>query len=87
MRASAVSCFAGHYQLPDYKGSPLLNSRPHTALPILAILLGATAWGILWYPFRVIEGAGLPSPVATVIAYAVAIAVGGTVFFRAWRGV
>ncbi len=62
-----------------------MNTRPSTALPILAILLGATAWGILWYPFRVIEAAGLPAPVATVFTYAVAIAVGGTVFFRAWR--
>ncbi len=62
-----------------------MNSRTSTALPILAILLGATSWGILWYPFRVIEAAGLPSPVATLFAYVVAVLMGGTVFFRAWR--
>jgi len=62
-----------------------LNARSSTALPILAILLGATSWGILWYPFRVLEAAGLPSPITTLFAYAVAVAVGGVVFFRAWR--
>ena len=62
-----------------------MNSRPSTALPILAILLGATSWGILWYPFRVIEAAGLPAPAATLFAYLVAVAMGGAVFFRAWR--
>ena len=62
-----------------------MNSRSSTALPILAILLGATSWGILWYPFRVIEAGGLPSPVATLFAYAVAVLAGGAVFFRAWR--
>ena len=62
-----------------------MKSRLSPALPILAILLGATSWGILWYPFRVIEAAGLPSPVATLIAYLVAVGVGGVVFLRAWR--
>ena len=71
--------------MPDYKGSPLPNSRPSAALPILALLLGATSWGILWYPFRLVEAGGLPSPVATLITYAVAVAAGGMVFYRAWR--
>ena len=62
-----------------------MKSPPSPALPILAILLGATSWGILWYPFRVIEAAGLASPVATLFAYVVAVVVGGAVFFRAWR--
>lgn len=62
-----------------------MNSRSSAALPILAILLGATSWGIIWYPFRVIEAGGLPSPVSTLITYAIAVLVGGVFFFRAWR--
>ncbi|MEO8102461.1 MAG: DMT family transporter [Betaproteobacteria bacterium] len=62
-----------------------MKSRSSPALPVLAILLGATSWGILWYPFRVIEAAGMPSPLATLYTYGVAVAVGGAVFFRAWR--
>ncbi len=56
-----------------------------STLPVLAILLGATTWGILWYPFRVIESTGVPSPVATVFAYLVAIILGGIVFRHVWR--
>jgi drug/metabolite transporter (DMT)-like permease len=57
----------------------------HPAMPILAILLGATSWGIIWYPFRVMLADGLPSPVATIFTYLVATLVGGVVFHRAWR--
>jgi drug/metabolite transporter (DMT)-like permease len=61
-----------------------LKHAPSSTQPVLAILLGATTWGILWYPFRVIEGAGVPSPVATVFAYLVATVLGGIVFRHAW---
>ena len=53
--------------------------------PTLALLLGATSWGLLWYPFRAIEVAGLPVPVATIMAYLFALVLGGMVFRHAWR--
>ena len=62
-----------------------LKDRPPAALPILAILLGATSWGIIWYPFRVIEAGGLPSPVATICTYLAATLLGGIVLHRCWR--
>ena len=62
-----------------------MNARPPAALPILAILLGATSWGIIWYPFRVIEAGGLPSGVATAFTYLVATLLGGIVLRRSWR--
>lgn len=62
-----------------------MKHAPSPTLPVLAILLGATSWGILWYPFRVIEGAGVPSPVSTVFAYLVATLLGGVICRHAWR--
>lgn len=53
--------------------------------PTLALMLGATSWGVLWYPFRAIEAAGLAVPVATFVAYFFALIIGGLVFRRAWR--
>jgi drug/metabolite transporter (DMT)-like permease len=46
-------------------------SKPTNSLfkPIAALLLGATSWGILWYPFRVMQQAGLGAPLATFAAY------------------
>ena len=65
---------------------------PHSALvatsatrPIIALLLGATSWGILWYPYRIMQGNGLPVTVATVLTYLVSITVGGLAFRHAWR--
>ena len=61
------------------------SSEPSSAWkPTVALLLGATSWGILWYPFRAIEAAGLAAPVATLVAYAVALLIGGLLFRRAW---
>ena len=61
------------------------SSEPSSAWkPTVALLLGATSWGILWYPFRVIEAGGLAAPVATLVAYAVALLIGGLLFRRAW---
>jgi drug/metabolite transporter (DMT)-like permease len=54
-------------------------------LPVFALLLGATSWGILWYPFRVMQGSGLAAPLATLLSYLVSIAFGTLVFRRAWR--
>ena len=48
-------------------------------------MLGATSWGILWYPFRVMQSSGLPAPVATLLTYLVSIAVGTVAFRRGWR--
>ncbi len=45
------------------------NPAKTTFKPILALLLGATSWGILWYPFRLMQQAGLGAPLATFAAY------------------
>jgi drug/metabolite transporter (DMT)-like permease len=54
-------------------------------LPIFGLLLGATAWGILWYPFRVMQTGGLAAPVATFLCYAVTVMVGAVVLRHVWR--
>jgi drug/metabolite transporter (DMT)-like permease len=48
-------------------------------------MLGATSWGILWYPFRVMQVGGLAAPVATLLTYLVSILVGTLFCRRAWR--
>jgi len=45
-------------------------------LPILGLLLAATMWGLLWYPLRLLESAGLSGLWAIFVAYAAALAVG-----------
>jgi drug/metabolite transporter (DMT)-like permease len=55
------------------------------ALPIAGLMIAATSWGVIWYPYRVMEQAGLPAPFATLFSYAVAVGFAGLLFRSAWR--
>jgi drug/metabolite transporter (DMT)-like permease len=54
-------------------------------MPIIGLMVAATSWGIIWYPYRVMEQGGLAAPLATVLSYLVAIAVAGLAFRHGWR--
>jgi drug/metabolite transporter (DMT)-like permease len=41
-----------------------------------ALLAGATVWGLIWYPYRVLEAAGLSGVLASALTYSVALALG-----------
>jgi drug/metabolite transporter (DMT)-like permease len=60
-----------------------MNSR--NPIAIVCLLLGATTWGVVWYPFRLLEQAGLSSALSTLAAYVVAVAVGCVIAPRALR--
>lgn len=61
---------------------PRLSAPSSSWKPTFTLLLGATTWGILWYPFRVIEAGGIAAPLATFVAYLVAVSIGGLAFRR-----
>ena len=54
------------------------------SLPTVGLLVAATSWGIVWYPYRHLEGAGLPAPIATVGSYLVAVLFCGAFFRRSF---
>lgn len=50
--------------------------RPQSvAGPVAGLLLGATLWGVIWYPLRLLEQAGLAGLWTTLILYLAALAV------------
>lgn len=50
-------------------------SMPHqNLLPPLGLLTAATVWGIVWYPYRLLEQAGISGSLASLITYLVALA-------------
>ena len=61
------------------KGGGLLtkqnNQYAGNALPV-ANLAGAVIWGLLWYPYRLLEQAQMHGPIATAITYALALLMG-----------
>lgn len=55
------------------------------AFPVAGILSGALVWGLIWYPFRVLQEAGVTGPLATLITYALAMLCGAFMLPRVWR--
>lgn len=48
-------------------------TSPSRLLPVAAILVGASMWGVIWYPLRLLEDRGLTGLWLTFVIYAVAL--------------
>jgi drug/metabolite transporter (DMT)-like permease len=55
------------------------------SLPTIALLAGASFWGIVWHPFRVLAQVGVDGLWATFFTYGLALALGGALFPRQAR--
>lgn len=44
-------------------------TKTSTGLPVAALLLAATLWGVFWYPLRLLESAGLSGLGSTLLIY------------------
>jgi drug/metabolite transporter (DMT)-like permease len=56
--------------------------KASSTAPAVALLIGAAFWGVVWYPFRVLNAAGLDGLWSTLIVYGLALAIGAAVFHR-----
>jgi drug/metabolite transporter (DMT)-like permease len=61
--------------------------RPGQGAAVAALFAGATVWGLIWYPYRLIEAAGVSGAMATALTYAVALVLGLVLFPGKLRGV
>ena len=60
-------------------------SSKQNVMPVAGILSGALVWGLIWYPFRVLQMSGISGPLATLITYALAMLFGAFMLPRVWR--
>jgi drug/metabolite transporter (DMT)-like permease len=54
-------------------------------MPVAGILSGALVWGLIWYPYRELQEAGVTGPLATLITYLVAMLSCSFMLPRVWR--
>jgi drug/metabolite transporter (DMT)-like permease len=54
-------------------------------MPVLGVLSGALVWGVIWYPYRVLQDSGVSGAVATLLTYALAMLCGAFMLPRVWR--
>jgi len=61
----------------------MITARPeHHLLPVASLLLTASLWGIVWYPLRLLEAAGLHGLWSTLASYGVLLCLFLWIFVR-----
>jgi len=53
---------------------PMPESSPAQPVAILALLVSAAVWGLIWYPYRLLRDAGVGGELATLLTYLIALA-------------
>lgn len=54
-------------------------------MPVAGLLSGALVWGLIWYPFRALEIAGVSGALATWLVYLLAMVGGAFLLPKVWR--
>jgi len=54
-------------------------------LPIASVLTGALIWGLVWYPYRVLQNAGVDGLLATFLTYLLALLCSLFMLPQVWR--
>lgn len=52
---------------------------------VSGLLTGATVWGVVWYPFRLLDGMGVNGIASTIIVFSIALTLGLIVYRHALR--
>ena len=52
---------------------------------ITGLLSGAAVWGMVWYPFRILEEAGISGMLSSFLVYSIALLVGLAISGPVWR--
>ncbi|MCK9201841.1 MAG: DMT family transporter [Gallionella sp.] len=54
-------------------------------MPVAGLLSGALVWGMIWYPFRELDAAGVDGALSTLLTYLLALLSGAFLLPRVWR--
>lgn len=54
-------------------------------MPVAGVLSGALVWGLIWYPYRVLQDSGMSGALATFLTYLLAMLCGAFMLPRVWR--
>lgn len=63
------------------------NSNNKNLFAIFGLLFGAVCWGIIWYPYRLMNEAGISGVASSFYTYSLVFLIGAIVFARHWRGI
>ena len=58
------------------------SDNKNAVLPIFALLISATFWGAIWYPYRWLNEMGVSGVMSTFISYGIALIIGLPFYFN-----
>jgi drug/metabolite transporter (DMT)-like permease len=54
---------------------------------LAALIYGAISWGIIWYPYRLLNDSGIAGVQSSVLSYTLALLIGGILFWRRYTAI
>jgi drug/metabolite transporter (DMT)-like permease len=64
-----------------------MAAKKDNVVAVSCLLAGALVWGLIWYPYRALQGAGLGGASATCLTYLLALLPAMVLFRNRWRQV
>ncbi|HEY8353466.1 MAG TPA: DMT family transporter [Methylophilaceae bacterium] len=63
-----------------------MQHHSHHRFAVSGLLFGAACWGVIWYPYRLMQEAGVSGIESSFYTYLIAAVLGALLFLRHWRG-
>jgi drug/metabolite transporter (DMT)-like permease len=63
------------------------NDKNKNTFAVFGLLFGACFWGVIWYPYRLIEEAGISGVASSFYTYMIALAIASVFYAKRWRGI
>ncbi len=60
-------------------------SSKQNMMPVVGVLSGALVWGLVWYPYRVLQDNGVSGAMAMTITYLLSMLIGAFMLRRVWH--
>ena len=64
---------------------PKQKAQAEKIFAVSGLLYGAICWGLIWYPYRLLNEIGIAGAPASFYSYLIAIAIGCLLYFRRYR--
>jgi drug/metabolite transporter (DMT)-like permease len=60
-------------------------AKKNNMVPVASLLAGALVWGLIWYPYRALQTAGIGGALSSCLTYFLALLPGLFLFRSSWR--
>ncbi len=63
----------------------MVGAQNKNLFAVFGLLYGALCWGLIWYPYRLMDAAGVSGVASSFYTYAIALLIGAVLFCKRWN--